>query len=100
MCRLRLPADGAAMICRTRLLLASAEALCLFAAACSAAPAGSPGTGRPPAEPPGGRAECTSVTRCYTPQQLEVAYGVQPLLHRGIDGQGETVVLPLSLIHI
>ena len=34
------------------------------------------------------------MTRCYTPQQLEVAYGVQPLLHRGIDGRGETVVLP------
>jgi subtilase family serine protease len=31
---------------------------------------------------------------CYTPQQLEVAYGVQPLLQRGVDGRGETVVLP------
>ncbi len=31
---------------------------------------------------------------CYTPQQLEVAYGVQPLLNRGIDGRGQTVVLP------
>jgi subtilase family serine protease len=31
---------------------------------------------------------------CYTPQQLEVAYGFQPLLQRGIDGRGETVVLP------
>jgi subtilase family serine protease len=29
-----------------------------------------------------------------TPQQFEVAYGVQPLLRRGIDGRGETVVLP------
>jgi subtilase family serine protease len=34
------------------------------------------------------------VATCYTPQQLEVAYGVQPLLQRGIDGRGETVVLP------
>jgi len=34
------------------------------------------------------------VTTCYTPQQLEAAYGVQPLLARGIDGRGETVVLP------
>jgi subtilase family serine protease len=25
---------------------------------------------------------------------MEVAYGVEPLLHRGIDGRGETVVLP------
>jgi subtilase family serine protease len=38
--------------------------------------------------------DCTSVQSCYTPQQLEVAYGVQPLLQRGIDGRGETVVLP------
>jgi subtilase family serine protease len=32
--------------------------------------------------------------QCYTPQELEVAYGVAPLLRRGIDGSGETVVLP------
>ena len=41
---------------------------------------------------PRSTADCT--TTCYTPQQLEVAYGVQPLLRRGIDGRGETVVLP------
>jgi subtilase family serine protease len=34
------------------------------------------------------------VTTCYTPRQLQVAYGVRPLLDRGINGQGETVVLP------
>jgi subtilase family serine protease len=34
------------------------------------------------------------VTTCYTPQQLQVAYGVRPLLDRGINGRGETVVLP------
>jgi subtilase family serine protease len=34
------------------------------------------------------------VNTCYTPQQLEVAYAVTPLLQRGIDGRGETVVLP------
>ena len=39
-------------------------------------------------------AECDSIATCYTPQQLEVAYGVKPLLARGIDGSGETVVLP------
>jgi subtilase family serine protease len=37
---------------------------------------------------------CTSVTTCYTPQQIEVAYGIWPLLARGFDGSGETVVLP------
>jgi len=34
------------------------------------------------------------VTTCYTPQQLQVAYGVRPLLEHGIDGRGETIVLP------
>jgi subtilase family serine protease len=39
-------------------------------------------------------AGCSSEIACYTPQGFEVAYGVQPLLQRGIDGRGETVVLP------
>jgi subtilase family serine protease len=30
---------------------------------------------------------------CYTPHQLLVAYGIQPLLDRGIDGSGETVTV-------
>lgn len=38
--------------------------------------------------------DCNSIATCYTPQQLEVAYGIEPLLARGIDGRGETVVLP------
>jgi subtilase family serine protease len=46
------------------------------------------------ANAPGGTVVCTSLQGCYTPQQLEVAYGVEPLLQRGIDGRGETVVLP------
>jgi len=41
-----------------------------------------------------GDAQCNSVTTCYSPQQFEVAYGVRPLVRRGIDGRGETVVLP------
>jgi hypothetical protein len=41
-----------------------------------------------------GTGECDSVTSCYTPRQLETAYGIQPLLAQGIDGRGETVVLP------
>jgi len=49
----------------------------------------------PSARPlPRSPAECSSVATCYTPQQLEVAYGVKPLLRRGVDGRGETVVLP------
>jgi len=60
----------------------------------SVAATGSSSVRRPPAGLPNGTAECRSATTCYTPQQLEVAYGVQPLLRRGIDGRGETVVLP------
>jgi hypothetical protein len=30
---------------------------------------------------------------CYSPAQLRAAYGVAPLLDRGIDGRGQTVVL-------
>jgi subtilase family serine protease len=30
---------------------------------------------------------------CYTPHQLRVAYGIQPLLDSGIDGRGETVTV-------
>ena len=41
-----------------------------------------------------GPLDCDSVTTCYTPKQIEVAYGIRPLLERGIDGRGETVVLP------
>src|SRR6266700_4482051 len=55
------------------------------------------GTARPSSSaspPPSSTADCASVATCYTPQQLEAAYGVQPLLARGIDGRGETVVLP------
>jgi subtilase family serine protease len=39
---------------------------------------------------------CLTHTRpplCYAPKQFRVAYGVQPLLNRGIDGRGRTVVL-------
>ena len=32
--------------------------------------------------------------QCYTPGQYQVAYGVAPLLRRGITGTGETVVMP------
>jgi subtilase family serine protease len=31
---------------------------------------------------------------CYSPMQLRIAYGIQPLLDRGITGRGQTVVLP------
>jgi hypothetical protein len=31
---------------------------------------------------------------CYSPRAYQVAYGVAPLLSRGIDGRGETVAMP------
>ena len=60
------------------------------AAPTAAATASASSTG----SPSGGSTDCDSVATCYTPQQLQVAYGIKPLLDRGIDGQGETVVLP------
>ena len=47
------------------------------------------------ASPPGAvSADClASRPPCYGPRQLRVAYGIQPLLDRGITGRGQTVVL-------
>ena len=42
--------------------------------------------------PAGAVADCLPA-RCYAPHQFRMAYGVQPLLNRGINGRGETVVL-------
>ncbi len=42
----------------------------------------------------GSTADCNSLTSCYTPSQLEDAYGLLPLLDHGTNGTGETVVLP------
>ena len=82
------------MIRRMTILVASAAALSLLVAVSSVAPAGSSTKAVLQAGTTSGTADCESVTTCYTPQQLEVAYGVNPLLQRGIDGRGETVVLP------
>jgi subtilase family serine protease len=55
---------------------------------------GSASAGTSPTDHAHGVVYCTPSTDCYTPQQFEVAYGVEPLLQHGIDGRGETVVLP------
>ncbi len=34
------------------------------------------------------------IIQCYSPGQYQVAYGVAPLLKRGITGKGQTVVMP------
>jgi len=83
---------------RLRLLAAAMPLAALLATACSPARTGAVGSGvparQPTAPPPGSAADCDSLTTCYTPQQLQVAYGIKPLLDRGINGRGETVVLP------
>jgi subtilase family serine protease len=79
----------------------------LLVAGCAPAPAGVPAratatvpaTASAPAgaaagAPASATADCDSLTTCYTPGQLQAAYGVRPLLDRGIDGRGQTVVLP------
>ena len=38
--------------------------------------------------------DCLTVSQCYGPRQFLVAYGIHPLLDRGITGRGVTVVLP------
>ena len=78
---------------RTPPLVAAVAALTLGAGVALVAVGGS-SAGTPPTDLARGAVYCTSSTGCYTPQQFEVAYGVQPLLQRGIDGRGETVVLP------
>lgn len=61
---------------------------------------GSTGTGAatPSASPSpsgAGLGDClASHPACYTPRQFRVAYGIKPLLDRGITGRGVTVVLP------
>jgi subtilase family serine protease len=85
---------------RTHLLVVgtaatSVVAAMTLAAACSSgvsAPRASPASAA--ATTAGATVDCSFAANCYTPQQLEVAYGVKPLLLRGIDGRGETVVLP------
>jgi subtilase family serine protease len=61
--------------------------------------AGGLGAGTAPAETSpvataSAASECDSLTTCYTPRQIEAAYGILPLLARGVDGRRETVVLP------
>src|SRR6202011_1175144 len=82
------------MIPRTRLFVTAATALAMLVEATACAAASSPTAGGPSPVPASGPVACNPVPTSATPQQLEVAYGVQPLLQRGIDGRGETVVLP------
>jgi subtilase family serine protease len=79
---------------RARILTVCATAVTLTVGIATLAAASSSRVGGLQAVLASGAAGCDSGTTCYTPRQLEVAYGVQPLLQDGIDGRGETVVLP------
>jgi subtilase family serine protease len=62
-------------------------------------PAGSTRTGSATApaassQPGAAAADCPGSQPCYAARQFRVAYGIQPLLDRGIDGRGVTVALP------
>ncbi len=93
-----LTAYGATMTWRTHLLGGAAAfslvATMTLAAACSSSVSPPQATAGRAAGAAVGAAHCSDAATCYSPQQLEVAYGVKPLLLRGIDGRGETVVLP------
>jgi subtilase family serine protease len=54
------------------------------------APAGAAATSAGPL------ADCLTLPAptCYAPRQFLTAYGIAPLLDRGIDGRGETIVMP------
>lgn len=73
-------------------LAAVAGLVSLSYAGCgSSSNASSLGTSR--ASGPGGSPHCRRHPGCLSPQQFRVAYGVRPLLGRGIDGRGRTVVI-------
>jgi subtilase family serine protease len=87
---------------RFRALAISAAAVTLVLGGCQAghpgASAATATAARPPtASPPDGSLfDCLTAAApptCYGVPQFRVAYGIQPLLDRGINGRGETVVL-------
>jgi subtilase family serine protease len=46
-----------------------------------------------PGTQPGPLRNCQKAGTCYGPDQIRVAYGVQPLLNKGITGAGRTIVI-------
>ena len=71
-----------------------AYATCQHLLTSGSAGTGSAGTGTAAGPAPLAETDCLAAPACYTPQQFRVAYGIQPLLDRGIDGRGVTVALP------
>jgi subtilase family serine protease len=81
---------------RAAAALVAAAAVLVLTGGCNGSGAGS-SPGRMPESPSIGAAEadCQQLTAaaCYRPAQIQVAYGIQPLLSRGISGRGQTVAL-------
>ena len=71
----------------------AAPAAMLLVLGCGGCSGGSSSAVARPASAAGTDA-CGSLTTCYSPAQIRAAYGIQPLTDRGIDGRGQTVVLP------
>ncbi len=57
------------------------------------------GASAPPASVPSGAALYCESAPCYTPHQFRAAYGLQPVLDRGIDGRGKTVTVLVPVPH-
>lgn len=89
--------------------LAAPLAACLTAACTSAAASAGPAVSRPASGSASAAASSAAASGaaplncappdvklipCFSPRAYEVAYGVAPLLSRGIDGHGATVVIP------
>jgi subtilase family serine protease len=79
---------------RRPVLTATATLAAASATALALGPGATAASATPTNPPIGATADCNSVASCFTPRQIEVAYGIAPLLDRGIDGAGETVVVP------
>jgi subtilase family serine protease len=80
---------------RSARALAVTVTVAVLVAACSSSRSPSPASSRAAAPASSSvLADCLTASRCYAPGQFRVAYGIQPLLDDGIDGRGQTVVLP------
>src|SRR5215469_10315380 len=75
-------------------LTAATLAACVAAAYPVAAIAGPAAAAAPPRPSQLNCGTSDYFIQCYSPRAYQVAYGVAPLLSGGIDGRGETVVLP------
>jgi subtilase family serine protease len=80
-----------------RSVAVGASAVLLAAASAAAQPALASASNAPQAAQPATPTEnCLQAAPafCYTPRAFVTAYGTEPLLDRGVDGRGETIVLP------